>query len=177
MRQTRSNPGRRPARGQGMPGWAPGARPRAARPRPPSGWIASALVALTTLLASAAIAGPKGTIVVRPLGDVKLTIDGDIKDWPLDSYKAVAEQPLFPEGQNKNSSTALGDHVVFDAKRVGFFNDSGPGAFTANDNDFGCSLYFAYDSQFLYLLGVFIDDVARGDKDETDQGTEGFRND
>jgi len=168
MRQTRSKSAGQPARGRWMPGWSG---------CPRSGWMASALLAATTLLAGAAVAGPKGTVVVRPLGDVKITIDGDIKDWPLDSYKAASEQPLFPEGQNKDSSTAQGDHIVFDAKRVGFFNETGPGAFTTGDNDYGVSLYFAYDSQFLYILGVFIDDVARGDKDPSDDGTQGFYND
>src|SRR5438093_1734999 len=105
---------------------------------------ASALGVALTLLTTAAIAGPKGTIVVRPLGNLKLAIDGDFKDWPLDKFTKVAEQPLFPEGQNRDSTTASGDHVVFDVNRVGFFNDTGNGAFKATDNDFGSSLYFAY---------------------------------
>jgi hypothetical protein len=147
--------------------------------RGPFRWavVASALGAAMTLLAAAAIAGPKGIIVVRPLGNLKITIDGDFKDWPLDKFTKVAEQPLFPEGQNRESTTASGDHVVFDVQRVGFFNDTAKGAFQANDSDFGSSLYFAYDSQFLYILGVFIDDVLRGDKDTTDFGSEGFRDD
>src|SRR5438067_1588492 len=84
--------------------------------------VASALVAATMCLTMPAIAGPKGTIVVRPLGDMKITIDGDLKDWPLDRFVKVAEQPLFPEGQTRDATTAMGDHVVFDVKRVGFFN-------------------------------------------------------
>jgi hypothetical protein len=134
-------------------------------------------IAAITLLTGPAIAGPKGTIVVRPLGNAKITIDGDFKDWPLDKFTRVAEQPLFPEGQNRASTSALGDHVVFDVNRVGFFNDTAKGAFAANPSDFGCSLYFAYDAKFLYILGVFIDDVLRGDKDTTDFGSEGFRDD
>ncbi len=111
------------------------------------------------------------------LGNAKITVDGDISDWPLDKFTQVAEQPLFPEGQNKDSTVAMGDHVVFDAKRVGFFNDTMPGAFTKSVNDFGSSLYFAYDSKFLYILDVCIDNVLRDDKDTTDFGSEGFRND
>jgi hypothetical protein len=142
------------------------------------GWgIVSALAAAMTVLTTAAIAGPKGTIIVRPLGDLKITVDGDFKDWPLDKFAKVAEQPLFPEGQNREATNASGDHVVFDVRRVGFFNDTGTGAFTANDSDFGATMYFAYDAQFLYILGVFIDDVLRGDKDTTEYGSEGFRND
>src|SRR5207249_4184482 len=68
------------------------------------------------------LAGPKGTIHVRPLGDRKLTIDGDISDWPLAQFKKVAEQPVFPAGQNADSTTADGDHLVFDKTRIGLFN-------------------------------------------------------
>jgi hypothetical protein len=147
--------------------------------RSPLQWVAvaSAVAGAVMFLATAASAGPKGTVLVRPLGSVKLAIDGDFRDWPLDRFTTVAEQPLFPEGQNMASTNALGDHIVFDVKRVGFFNDTAEGAFAANDSDFGSSVYFAYDSRFLYILGVFIDDVLRGDKDTTDLGSEGFRND
>jgi hypothetical protein len=137
----------------------------------------AAVAGAMTLLTATAHAGPKGTIMVRPLGSVKLTIDGDIRDWPLDRFTKVAQQPPFPEGQNSAATNAQGDHVVFDVARVGYFNDTAKGAFEANDSDYGSSLYFAYDSQFLYLLAVFIDDVARGDKDTTEFGSEGFRND
>src|SRR5687768_9609161 len=103
--------------------------------------VASA-VAAVTCLATAASAGPKGTIVVRPLGTAKITIDGDFKDWPLDRFTKVAQQPPFPEGQNSAATDAMGDHIVFDVTRVGFFNDTATGAFAANDSDFGSSLYF-----------------------------------
>ena len=162
MKQTRRNPSCRPIHLRWVPAWA---------------LVASAIAAATTFLTSTATAGPKGVIVIRPLGSAKITVDGDISDWPLDKFTQVAEQPLFPEGQNKDSTVATGDHVVFDAKRVGFFNDTMPGAFTKNVNDFGSSLYFAYDSKFLYILDVCIDNVLRDDKDTTDFGSEGFRND
>ena len=57
-----------------------------------SGWVlgASALVAGLIALAGPASAGPKGTIIVHPLGNQKITIDGDIADWPLDKFTAVA---------------------------------------------------------------------------------------
>jgi hypothetical protein len=139
--------------------------------------VAGTLATGLTFWATPANAGPKGTIVVRPLGNAKITMDGDFKDWPLDKFTKVAEQPLFPEGQSAVSTNAVGDHVVFDVRRVGFFNDTKQGAFEANDSDFGATLYYAYDSKFLYILGVFIDDVLRGDKDSTEFGSEGFRND
>jgi hypothetical protein len=139
--------------------------------------FATALVGATTLLASAALAGPKGTIVVRPLGDQQVTIDGNIADWPLDKFTQVSEQPLFPEGQNKDQTTAMGDHIVFDRLRVGLFNGTLPEALQANANDFGSSVYFAYDAKFLYMLAVFIDDQIRDDLDTSDFGTAGYLND
>jgi hypothetical protein len=122
-------------------------------------------------------AGPKGTITVRPLGTLQLTIDGDISDWPLAQFKKAAAQPLFPEGQNAGSTTAAGDHLVFDLKRIGLFNSTTDEAFQANDSDFGASMYVAYDSRFLYILGVFIDDVLRDDRDTSDYGAAGYNND
>jgi hypothetical protein len=138
---------------------------------------AGALAAATTFLATAAIAGPKGTITVRPLGTTKITIDGDFSDWPLDRFRGVAEQPLFPEGQNAATTSAVGDYIIFDKKRVGLFNGTAPEAFQANDSDFGASMYFAHDSKFLYILAVFIDDQLRDDRDTSEHGSAGFNND
>ncbi|MCI0533753.1 MAG: hypothetical protein L0Z50_00850 [Verrucomicrobiales bacterium] len=126
---------------------------------------------------SAAQAGPKGEITVRQLGDTRITIDGDIKDWPLDKFKAVAEQPLFPEGQNAQATSAKGDHLVFAKNRIGLFNGTTEEAFEANDSDFGVTTYFAYDLKYLYILTVFIDDILRDDKDTTEFGANGFNND
>lgn len=134
-------------------------------------------VLCTGLLTPAALAGPKGTIQVRFLGDRQLTIDGDLSDWPLDKFKTAAQQPLFPEGQTSSSTTAAGDHLVFDKTRVGLFNGTGGEAFSANDSDFGVSTYFAYDRKFLYILSVCIDDQLRDDKDTTEYGASGFLND
>ena len=111
MKQTRSNRSRRPVR------WAV---------------TTGALVATMAWLAVPAVAGPKGTILVRKLGNAKITVDGDLKDWPLDQFTRVAEQPLFPQAQNSTSTTAMGDVVVFDVNRVGLFNDTGAGAFAAS---------------------------------------------
>jgi hypothetical protein len=144
-----------------------------------SGWVwgASALVVGMMALAGPASAGPKGTIIVRPLGNQKITIDGDLADWPLDKFIAVSEQPVFPDGQNKDSTTASGDHLVFDPTRVGLFNGTAPDAFKANNADFGSGIYLAYDANFLYILGVFIDDVLRDDLDVSDHGSTGYLND
>ena len=123
------------------------------------------------------LAGPKGTIHVRPLGDRKVTIDGDISDWPLAQFKKVAEQPVFPAGQTADSTTADGDHLVFDKTRVGLFNGTTSEAFQANDSDFGVTTYFAHDLRNLYILAVFIDDTLRDDNDTTQSGSTGYLND
>src|ERR1041385_3616678 len=135
--------------------------------------LATAFVCFTV----PSIAGPKGTIHVRPLGDRKLTIDGDLTDWPLAQFKKVAEQPVFPAGQNADSTTADGDHLVFDKTRVGLFNGTTTNAFQANDSDFGVTTYFAHDLRNLYILAVFIDDTLPDDNDTTQFGSTGFLND
>jgi hypothetical protein len=142
-------------------------------------WVlmAGTLGAATMFLANSAIAGPKGTITVRPLGNLKLTVDADLSDWPLDKFTAVSEQPVFPDGQNRDTTSASGDHLVFDPTRVGLFNGTAADAFKANNSDFGASMYFAYDANFLYILGVFIDDVLRDDLDVSDHGSTGYLND
>ncbi len=127
--------------------------------------------------ASSALAGPKGEITVRRLGDAKISIDGDIKDWPLDKFKAAAQQPLFPEGQNAAATSAKGDHLVFDKKRIGLFNGTTDEAFAANDSDFGVTTYFAYDLKYLYILAVVIDDTIRDNRDTSQFGSSGFFND
>ena len=48
---------------------------------------------------------------------------------------------------------------------------------TQSTNDFGASMYFAYDAKYLYILVVFIDDVLRDDNDTSDNGTTGYLND
>jgi len=138
---------------------------------------ASALATAVMLLSAPAMAGPKGTITVRPLGTATITIDGDLADWPLARFAKATEQPAFPEGQNAGTTTGQGDHIVFDAKRVGLFNGTPEDAFTENASDFGSAVYFAHDTKFLYLLAVFIDDVLRDDRDETEFGSTGYLND
>ena len=139
--------------------------------------IATILATTVVCFAVPALAGPKGTIHVRPLGDRRLTIDGDISDWPLAQFKKVAEQPLFPDGQTADSTTADGDHLVFDKTRIGLFNGTTVDAFQANDSDFGVTTYFAHDLRNLYILAVFIDDTLRDDNDVTQFGSSGFLND
>jgi hypothetical protein len=124
-----------------------------------------------------ALAGPKGTVHVRPLGDRKLTIDGDISDWPLAQFKKVAQQPVFPAGQTADSTTADGDYLVFDKTRIGLFNGTTTDAFQANESDFGVTTYFAHDFRNLYILAVFIDDILRDDNDTSQFGSSGFLND
>ncbi len=139
-----------------------------------AGMIAAAL----SLLPTAVEAGPKGTVNVRALGNKSLKMDGNIADWPLSAFTKVAQQPLFPEGQNATSTTANGDHLVFDNKRVGLFNGTAEDGFTADGiNDFGVSTYFAFDHKFLYILSVFIDNTLRDDLDTSTYGSTGFFND
>ncbi|RTZ65413.1 MAG: hypothetical protein DSZ35_08925 [Verrucomicrobia bacterium] len=51
-----------------------------------------AFVAISVLFKSDVLAGPKGDIIVRYLGDENITIDGSISDWPLDKFKKVARR-------------------------------------------------------------------------------------
>ena len=144
---------------------------------PRHGWrcaIAAAAIFATTTLA---VAGPKGEVTVRQLGDARVTIDGNIGDWPLAAFKAASQQPVFPQGQQAASTTAKGDHILFDKTRVGLFNGTGAAAFGSGDNDFGAATYFAYDMKYLYILTVVIDDTLRDDRDTSPYGTQGFFND
>jgi hypothetical protein len=122
------------------------------------------------------LAGNKGTILVRPIADGIVSIDGDFSDWPLTQFGQPAEQPPFPEGLESESNTARGDHIEFDKDRVGFFNGSAIDDFDS-PTDFGNATYFAYDSQFFYMLAVFVDDEFRVDRDPTEFGSNGFLND
>jgi hypothetical protein len=138
--------------------------------------VATALAATMTFLTTPANAGPKGMITVRPLGTTKITIDGSLSDWPLDKFTAVAQQPVFPMAQTMASTTAMGDHLVFDKTRVGLFNGT-PTDGTAFA-DFGASMYFAYDPNFLYIVGVVIKgSPLRDDLDTTAEGSTGYLND
>ena len=62
------------------------------------------------------------------LGDRKLTIDGDLSDWPLAQFKKVAEQPVFPAGQNADSTTADEGNPERIPHRISGFSARGPGA-------------------------------------------------
>jgi len=138
----------------------------------------SVIAASLALLPTVAEAGPKGTVNVRALGNSRLTIDGNIADWPLSAFTTVAQQPLFPDGQNGTSTTANGDYLVFDNKRVGLFNGTADDGFTADGTtDFGVTTYFTYDRKFLYILSVVIDNTLRDDLDTTTFGSSGFLND
>ena len=124
-------------------------------------------------------AGPKGVIVVRPLGgDVALSIDGDFSDWPLALFEEPSMQPLFPEGQDNETTDAQGDYIIHDPDRSGFFNTA-RGAVSEDDPDldFEVNTYFTYDSEYLYILAVFIDDDIVNYKDTSDFGSAPYVND
>jgi hypothetical protein len=119
----------------------------------------------------------KGIIIVRHLAGVPITVDGAISDWPLDRFESIAEHPTFPQVQLASTSPALGDHIVFDPERIGLFNGTTSEAFKANASDFGSTIYFAYDDEFLHILAVCIDDHLRMERDTSDFGSTGFFND
>ena len=135
------------------------------------------LLPFCLLITTFAFAGPKGTISVKNFEPGSITVDGDISDWPLDQYTRLAQQPLFPEGQGVGVPTdALGDFIAWDIERAGPFNgtiyeDWDP----ESPSEFGSSIYLGFDNSFLYVLGVFIDDELRGDRDDT--GFANFLND
>jgi hypothetical protein len=123
-------------------------------------------------------AGPKGTIHARYLS-VSPTMDGRLSDWPLDQYQVIAQHPEFPEVRDSDSSFADGNQLVFSLDRIGRFNQTSFLAWIDGDrySDFGSSVYFGYDSKFLYVLTVTIDDVAQGGRDTTEFGSSGGLND
>lgn len=139
--------------------------------------LLSCVVCCATI-ANLAIAGPKGDVIARGVAPGTITVDGDFSDWPLDLFTTVSEQPLAPEAQLEFETNASGDHIVFDIDRVGFFNGTDPAELTKDGvQDFGIANYFAHDGEFLYLLGVAIDEAPRGDRDTTEHGSSGFLND
>lgn len=125
---------------------------------------------------SVTIAGPKGSIIVNYLPPGTLTTDGDFSDWPFDRFTEVARQPPFPQARDSATTNAVGDHLLFEVDRVGFFNDSSALALEET-GDFGAVTYFAHDGDFLHILSVVIDDVIRDDRDTTEFGSSGFLND
>lgn len=142
-------------------------------------WFRLSLTVFTlSLLALSTWAGPKGVIICRPLGNISITIDGDFTDWPLGAYEQVSEQPLFPDGQDMDSTNAMGDYVVYDPDRVGFFNTKRGDVSEDNPHtDFEVNTYFAYDAEYLYVLSIFIDDEIRDDRDDSLSGMSPFLND
>ncbi len=123
-------------------------------------------------------AGPKGTVIVKGVSPGTINIDGGFSDWPLGSFTQRSEQPPYPEALIAFETDALGDHIVFDIDRVGLFNGTVPDELTKDGvQDFGVANYFAHDGQFLYVLGVFIDQRIRGDRDTSEFGSGGFTND
>lgn len=136
------------------------------------------VILIVCLFDVAAIAGTRGIIVCRPLGSISITIDGDFSDWPLDQYEQASEQPLYPDAQLSESTDAYGDYIVYYPDRVVFFNTD-RGAVSEDDEniDFEVNTYFAYDSEFLYVLSVFVDDEIRDELDTTEFGSTPSLND
>lgn len=130
------------------------------------------------LLPSLLWAGPKGDVIVRGVAPGSIAIDGDFSDWPLDQYTKVTELPEFPDGQNAFEIDVEGDHIVFDIDRVGLFNGTVKEELTKEGvQDFGSTILFSHDGEFLYVLASTIDERPRGDRDMTEFGDGGFLND
>jgi len=143
------------------------------------GCVAVTVVAVAVcVFAGGVFAGPKGVIVVRPLAEnISITIDGEFEDWPLTDFDEPSTQPLFPEGQESEGTDARGDYVIYDPDRAGFFNFERGAAEDDENLDFEASTYFAYDSDFLYVLSVFIDDELTPYRDESWYGSQPYQND
>jgi hypothetical protein len=141
--------------------------------------ITLALSLMLILVCGYVFAGPKGIIVVRPLGaEISITIDGNFDDWPLDKFGDPSVQPLYPDGQISLTTEARGEYIIYDPDRAGFFN-TGRGVVSEDDpnTDFEVNTYFAYDSNYLYILSIFIDDEISDAMDTSDFGSMPFLND
>jgi hypothetical protein len=103
--------------------------------------------------------GDRGNLNVTPVADGAITVDGDPSDWDLGSYTDNMEAPDFPGGQDP--WTDSGDHIVFNKAKIGHFNGTNTGTGFINDatdgSDMTGALYFAYDSNALYILEVRAD--------------------
>ena len=130
------------------------------------------VVVVLGLVSITAFAGTQGTVVVRPFGDsVNITIDGRFDDWPLDGYEQLSEQPFYPDGENYPDEVvpvdARGDWIKFDIERVGSWCDL---PLDIAVDDFGVNTYFAYDSEFLYVLSIVIDDYVQDSHPSANDG-------
>lgn len=146
-------------------------------------WLICWTVSVVFLSTTSVSAGPHGTVVIPRVPDGKITIDGSLSDWPLGSYTTPSRQPEFPEGRDSVDGTdALGDHILFELERADYFGapscNVGDCSITNNEPiDFGSTIYMAYDSNALYFMGVFLDDIVRSDLDTTEFGGANFLND
>ncbi len=139
----------------------------------------SLVVVLLGLVSITAFAGTQGVVVVRPFGEsVDITIDGKFDDWPLGDYEQLSEQPLWPDGENWSDEVApvdaRGDWIKFDVERVGTWSDL---PLDIAVDDFGVNTYFAYDSQYLYVLSIVIDDFVQDANPSADDGLAVHNND
>ena len=104
----------------------------------------------------------KHTIEVRKFGGFVVTVDGDTNDWPLSEFDSdvTANYPVFPGGFGPLGDYS-GDHMIFDADKVGNFSLAGTATNFRNDttdgSDHSAGLYMMYDESALYLLEVCID--------------------
>jgi len=145
-----------------------------------SAYLLSA-IGVAVLISPAVLAGPKGRVLCRSLGNLTIAVDGDFSDWPLGSYEQPSVQPLFPGAKNSASTNASGDHIVFERDRIGLFNGTPdhPLTFADGSDDFDSVIYFAWNQDCLYMLEVRVDDLLRDDRrpgpcPDLDVGNDGF---
>ena len=122
---------------------------------------------------------------------IKITIDGDPKDWPLSAYGDPATLPDIPEGENLSdtaSSNAVnqvplqtGDHFVFDGKKA-LISSGATASFEAEgEGDFSATTYIGWDDSGLYIINIAKDSLigwSHGYADDRDAtNSPGFTND
>ena len=101
--------------------------------------------------------GPRGNVEVRPWG--KITVDGDLSDWPLDQFDTPAVMPA--DVLTSITVASDGDHIIFDKSLVGHFNGTSTATGFINDatdgSDMSSEMYMVYSSSALYILEIRLD--------------------
>lgn len=114
-------------------------------------------------------------------GAVKIKIDGDPADWPISSYGDPATLPDIPEEEQFSDIATthamlqdpmtMGDHFVYDFKKV-LFNSGAKGTADAwAPTDFAATTYVAWDSTGLYVLNSVTDSTIGWENGQANRDT------